>query len=132
MATETRKVTQYKIYKLYLLYVDKDKISHEIPGAIFTEKKTLEKYIKNFDDNAEYTITSLINESWVDLKPEPTNFNLPFNPVFNEDLLQKEVEKHLPHVTIKTPEAKGVQVRVQGKVQVDDELDGLTINKLNG
>lgn len=124
MAKETRKVTQYKYLTISYLHVAKDGVKHLVGVGVFDDMDLARAYVDEANKTVAKQNTWTIDMgSWTEVKPEESNFNLPFNPVFNLEEHKAELAKRLPRKIV-GPKSHETKAKVSGKIENDEATEG--------
>jgi hypothetical protein len=114
-----------KQYKIYLLEARYSSI------AVFDRRDKMTAY-KNALKRAEPELEIFDTHSYTDLKPIASNFNVPLNPVFKDDVHLKSKKTQASAVKIEAPKKPKIDKTAKNKVNdTIDELVGITIKKPN-
>lgn len=109
MAKETRTVKHYKIFKLNVSVLNKNKSWDIIPVAIFDDIVLGNRFVEAAQEVTPKENATLI-PSWVEIAPAKENYNLPFNPVFDLEVYKSAIMLEKPAKRLKhTPKVVGKQ-----------------------
>lgn len=110
-------------YKIFLLEGRHSSV------AVFDRSDKLTAY-KRALKKADPEIELFDTHTWTETKPHVSNFNVPFNPIFKEDVYLKAKEKEAPKVKIKHKTKSKIEVTPQEAAdETIEELKGIKVIK---